>query len=248
MNHSSIRSLVIVATLVSSLSAGAGEAKPPKGFKALFNGKDLAGWWGLGTEDPARWQALSKAEFQKKKEKSLEDIRKHWSVVDGVLVNDGHGLYLTTDKNYQDFELLIDYKTVPKADSGIYLRGVPQVQIWDSTETSEQAVKLGKPKGSGGLWNNGGEGAPGRDPLVRADNPLGEWNSFQIKMVGDRVTVKLNGKLVVDNARLANFWGDRKLPLEQRQPIIERGPIQLQTHGGEISWRNIFIREITDGK
>ena len=62
-------------------------------------------------------------------------------------------------------------------------------------------------------------------------------------MVGDKVTIKLNGKLVVDNAPLTNFW-DRKTPKANRKPLITHGPIQLQTHGGEICWRNIFIKEL----
>ena len=138
---------------------------------------------------------------------------------------------------------MVDYKTVPGADSGIYLRGVPQVQIWDTTEKAGK-WKLGADKGSGGLWNNGKAGAPGRDPLVHADKPLGEWNSFHITMRGTIVTVVLNGKLVVDKAPLNNFW-DRKTPLSKRKPLIKRGPIQLQTHGGEISWRNIYVKELS---
>ncbi|NNM29075.1 MAG: DUF1080 domain-containing protein, partial [Akkermansiaceae bacterium] len=203
-------------------------------FTALFNGKDLTGWWGLKTEDPAKWMALDPKKFAEKKQKSLEDIRKHWSVEDGVLVNDGQGLYLTTDKYYADFELLVDYKTVPKADSGIYLRAVPQVQIWDYTDPGK--FKIGADKGSGGLWNNS-KGAPGKDPLVLADKPFGEWNRFRIIMVGENVTVYLNGKLVVDFARMENYFN-------RKGPLPEKGPIQLQTHGGEIRWRNVFIREI----
>ncbi|HAV65167.1 MAG TPA: DUF1080 domain-containing protein, partial [Verrucomicrobiales bacterium] len=126
------------------------------------------------------------------------------------------------------------YKTVPKADSGIYLRGVPQVQIWDYTE--EAKFKLGADKGSGGLWNNS-PGAPGKDPLVKADKPFGQWNQFRILMVGSRVSIWLNGQQVVDHAILENYY-DRKLP------VPAKGPIQLQTHGGEIRWRNVFIREI----
>jgi len=161
-------------------------------------------------------------------------MTKHWRAEDNEFVNDGHGRYATTGKDYGDFELLIEYKTVPKADSGIYLRGVPQVQIWDYTE--DDGGKMGRTKGSGGLWNNS-PGAPGKDPLVLADKPLGEWNKFRILMVGSRVSVWLNEKLVVDHAILENYY-DRK------QPVPAKGPIELQTHGGEIRWRNIFIREI----
>ena len=208
--------------------------KPPPGFTALFNGRDLSGWWGATTEDPRGYLALPTAEFASKHDASLADIRQHWSVQDGELVNDGKGLFLTTDKNYGDFELLVDYKTVPLADSGIYLRGCPQVQIWDPTEKDK--FPLGADKGSGGLWNNS-PGAPGKDPLVLADKPFGQWNHFRVIMAGSRVWVWLNGKQTVNGAMLENYY-DRKLP------VPPRGPIQLQTHGGEIRWRNLFIREI----
>ena len=223
---------LVVSLALVVLPAGA-EPKPPEGFKALFNGKDLAGWWGIGTEDPAKWMALSPGELAEKKAKSLENIRKHWSVQGDELVNDGKGLYLSTEKNYGDFELLLEYRTVPRADSGIYLRGIPQVQIWDSTDKGK--FKLGVDKGSGGLWNN--PKGQGKDPLVLADKPLGEWNSFRIIMAGDLVTVHLNGKMVVDHAKLQNYF-------DKKGPLPKVGPIQLQTHGGEIRWRNVFVREI----
>jgi hypothetical protein len=200
----------------------------------LFNEKNLSGWWGLKTEDPVKWKAFSADKLAEKKAASLKDIAQHWSVDGEELVNDGHGLYLSTQKNYGDFEFLVDYKTVPKADSGIYLRGIPQVQIWDSTE--EAKFNIGANKGSGGLWNNS-KGAPGKDPLVLADKPFGQWNSFRIIMVGERVSVWLNGKLLVDHARMENYFN-------RKGQIPRTGPIQLQTHGGEIRWRNVFIREI----
>jgi len=106
----------------------------PEGFISLFNGKNLDGWWGLGTVNPDSWINLPADQLDQKREKSLLDIKKHWKVEKGELINDGKGLYLTTIENFSDFELLLDYKTVPMADSGIYLRGVPQVQIWDTTE------------------------------------------------------------------------------------------------------------------
>ena len=92
-----------------------------------------------------------------------------------MIVNDGQGAYLTTDKDYGDVELLVDFKIGPKGDSGVYLRGTPQVQIWDFTEPSY--ARMGADKGSGGLWNNS-PGAPGKDPLVLADKPFGEWNTL----------------------------------------------------------------------
>ena len=125
----------------------------PDGFKALFNGKNLDGWWGLGTVDPLTWINLPNEQLEKKKQDSLADIYKHWRVENGELINDGKGLYLTTEENFSNFELLLDYKTVPLADSGIYLRGFPQVQIWDTTESGGK-WKYGAKHGSGGLWNN----------------------------------------------------------------------------------------------
>lgn len=205
---------------------------PPAGFHALFNGVDLAGWWGAETEDPRQYMALPPAEFKKKHDASLGDIRWHWSAQNGELVNDGDGLYLTTDKFYGDFELLVDYKTVPLADSGIYLRGCPQVQIWDSTRKAHNDAD----KGSGGLWNNR-PGSPGKDPLVLADKPFGEWNHFRIIMAGSKVWVWLNNKQTVNGATLENYYN-------YKLPVPPKGPIQLQTHDGEIHWRNIFIREI----
>jgi hypothetical protein len=178
---------------------------------------------------------MSDDERAKKLAADTANAKSHWSVDQGVLVNDGEGAYLTTDRDYGDVELLIDYKTGPKGDSGIYLRATPQVQIWDYTKEGGK-WNLGADKGSGGLWNNS-PGAPGKDPLVLADKPLGEWNHFRIIQVGARTTVYLNDKLTVDHAIMENFW-DRK------SPLLPTGPIQLQTHGAEIDWRNIYLHEI----
>jgi len=233
-----IRTIAILGAVLAASPAGAaqeGLKAPPPGFVSLLNGRDFEGWHGRGTEDPVKWSQMDPEERRKKMEASLADIQKHWRYERGELVNDGQGLYLTTNKDYGDFELLLEYKTVPKADSGIYLRGIPQVQIWDTTREGGK-WNLGADKGSGGLWNNPA-GAPGKDPLVKADRPFGEWNSFRIRMVGERVTVVLNDKLVVDDAILHPFF-------DKSRPIPARGPIQLQTHGGEIRWRNIFLREI----
>jgi len=204
------------------------------GFTPLFNGTDLSGWRGGDTFDHRKWLALRPEERAAKNTEWTADMRRHWRTENGELVNDGQGKYATTEKDYGDFELLVEYKTVPKADSGIYLRGCPQVQIWDYTE--KEKFSMGADKGSGGLWNNS-PGARGKDPLVLADKPFGQWNKFRILMVGSYVSVWLNDKQVVDHAILENYY-DRK------KPLPARGPIELQTHGGEIRWRNVQIREI----
>jgi hypothetical protein len=222
------------AVVLSALSLSAADPSPPPGFVALFNGRDLSGWRGGDTFDHRKLLAMPAAERAAQIAKWTTSMKEHWSAADGELVNDGQGAYATTEKDYGDFELRLEYRTVPKADSGIYLRGVPQVQIWDYTE--KEKFPIGAGKGSGGLWNNS-PGAPGKDPLVLADKPFGEWNKFRIVMVGARVSVWLNDQLVVDHALMENYY-DRKTP------VPRTGPIQLQTHGGEIRWRNVYLREL----
>ncbi len=209
--------------------------QPPQGFQALFNGQDLSGWHALKTEDPRKFQALSEDDQKSRMEESAKPTAKFWRVEDGEIVNDGKGPFLTYEKPFRDYELLIDYKTVANADSGVYLKETPQVQIWDTTEAGGK-WNIGADKGSGGLWNNT-PGTAGRDPLVLADKPFGEWNRLRLRQIGARTWVWLNGKLVVDGALMENYWG-RDLPL------VNTGRIQLQTHGGEIRWKNIFAREI----
>lgn len=230
-----LAAMLCAAFTVPALADHHEHNKAPEGFTALFDGKTIDdGWWGWGTKHYKQYMDATPENYAAMRKASLADINKHWSVDNGELVNDGHGLYLTTKKFYGNFEFRVDYKTVAKADSGIYLRGCPQVQIWDYTDKGK--FKLGADKGSGGLWNNN-KGSKGKDPLVLADKPFGEWNSFRIIMVGDIVTIYLNDKLIVDHAQMHNYF-DRKAGMPAT------GPIQLQTHGGEIRWRNIYIREI----
>ena len=228
--------VTIVSHLLLSGSITASEHNDaPEGFVALFNGEDLSGWRGLGHADPRKLAALSEEQRAARHARDMENLRAHWRVENGEIVNDGHGVFLTTNRDYGDFELHVDWRMMnPNTDSGIYLRGCPQVQIWDIANIREN--KNGNEKGSGGLWNNNA-GSPGRFPTEVADNPVGEWNTFRIRMVGSRVSVTFNGKLVVDHAIMHNYF-DRK------RPMFRSGPIQLQTHGGEMRFRNIFLREI----
>lgn len=221
--------LLSFLALASVLPAG-----PPEGFQSLFNGKDLSGWYGLNPHGVVKLEGEKKtAALQKMK----TEFAGHWRVENGELVNDGEGGYATTEAEFGDIELMIEYKTVPKADSGIYLRGNPQVQIWDKTQVFDPKKPDRKPHlGSGGLFNNT-PGAPGRDPLVLADKDFGEWNSFRIRQIGNLTWVWLNDRLVVDAAVMENFW-------DRTKPLPAKGPIMLQTHGGEIRWRNIYVKEL----
>jgi hypothetical protein len=175
-------------------------------------------------------------------QKAADDkILPHWKAEDGVLVNDGQGGNLATVKDYGNIELYCDWKIEPKGDSGLYLRGFPQVQIWDSDALDPKRFAKDLGKGSGGLWNN----KKNNVPLKRADRPPGEWNTFHLVMKGDQVTVKLNGELVVDNVALENLW-------TPGQPLPAKGPLELQQHPkqdgtpGKLWFRNIFIKELPE--
>jgi Domain of Unknown Function (DUF1080) len=208
---------------------------PPKGFTALYNGKDLTGWQGLIPILQRQKLKADPAAYDKAVKAANAKVLSHWKVQpDGVLYYDGKSDSLQTVKDYGDIELYLDWKIAPKGDSGLYLRGQPQVQIWDS-ETAPGARGKDKDSGSGGLWNNPEEF--GKRPLVKADKPVGEWNTFHIIMKGDKVTVKLNGKLVVDKQPLQNYFAPKS-------PLPKKGPIELQHHGDPLWFRNIYIKEL----
>lgn len=203
-----------------------------EGYVSIFNGKDLSGWKGL-VKDPIARAKMKPAQLAKEQVKADENMRRDWKVENGMLMFDGSGYdNLCTEKQYGDFEMYVDWMldpAGPEADAGIYLRGTPQVQIWDTSR-----VNVGAQVGSGGLYNNQVNESK---PSKVADNKLGEWNSFYIKMVGDRVTVVLNGEKVVDDVILENYW-DRK------QPIFPIEQIELQAHGSKVYYRNIYVKEL----
>ena len=201
--------------------------EPPSGFVALFNGVNLSGWKGL-VADPPKRALMTPPEFAAAQIVADQSMRDHWKIEDGTLAFDGAGHSLCTIRDYEDFEMFVDWKIESDGDSGIYLRGSPQVQIWDPAQW---------PQGSGGLYNNQKPDNP-KDPLVCADNPIGEWNTLRIKMIGERVTVHLNGKLVVDNVVMENYW-------ERDKPIYTSGQIELQSHSSPLFFKNIFLREIS---
>lgn len=198
------------------------------GFYMMFNGRDLSGWKGL-VDNPIKRRQMHPDTLAKKQIKADEIMRKGWYAKDGELHFTGHGENLCSIKDYQDFEMYVDWKIEKEGDAGIYLRGSPQVQIWDIAN-----LRVGANVGSGGLYNN--QKNPSKPPKV-ADNPIEEWNTFRIIMKGERVTVYLNGELVVDNVILENYW-DRKLP------IFVKDAIELQAHGNHIVYRDIYVKEL----
>lgn len=99
---------------------------------------------------------------------------------------------------------------------------------------TRRAVTWAHQVGSGGLYNNKVNESK---PSHVADNKLGHWNTFFIRMVGDRVSVWLNGEQVVDNVIMENYW-DRSQPI----PAIDQ--IELQAHGSRVDYRNLYINEL----
>jgi HEAT repeat protein len=206
------------------------------GFVQVFNGKDLTGWKGL-VADPIKRSKMDAKTLAEAQAKADASAKENWKVINGELVFQSHGDNLATVKQYGDFEMLVDWKIIDdkkgQGDAGIYLRGSPQVQIWDLARTN-----VGAQVGSGGLYNN--QVNPSK-PLVVADNKLDEWNTFHIIMKGDRVTVWLNGQLVTDNVMLENYW-DRSIP------IFAKEQIELQAHGSPVAYRDIYIKELPSVK
>ncbi len=199
-------------------------------FEALFNGQDLEGWQGL-VGNPITRDTMYPIDLQRAQMEANGKVNESWKVEDGKILFFGDGFdNLCTEREFRDFELLIDWKIEKDGDSGLYLRGSPQVQIWDPYREDDTI-------GSGGLFNNEKHAS---EPLILADNPVGEWNNFRIIMIDDRVTVYLNGQLVTDHVVLENFW-DRSLP------IFREGHIELQAHTTPLQFRDIYIREIEVG-
>ncbi len=209
------------------------------GYVSMFNGKDLTGWQGMiptneyGEGDPFLRYKLSPKQLAAAQAKADKVMAENWVVANGNIEFVGHAYdNLCTTKKYKDFEMYLDWKIYPgqkEGDAGIYLRSCPQVQIWDTARTW-----VGAQVGSGGLYNNQ---KTERIPLVIADNAVGEWNSFYIRMQGERVTVYLNGQLVVDNIVLENYW-NRDLPIPAEEFI------ELQAHGSRIAYRDLYIHEL----
>ena len=220
-------SLVVLAASVR-LHTAAAASEPPAGFRSLLVGDTLTGWGSCPDNADQRGKTSSK-ELATVPQSSDRQMRDHWRVVDGTVTFDGSGQRICTDRDFGDIEMLIDWKIEPGGSGEIWLRGKPAVRFWDASH-GDLAVQ-GAAKGSGGLAHN--KRYP-RLPLVSADRPATEWNTFHIRIVGERVTVNLNDQLVTDNVVLENV-DDRK------NPIPAFGPIAISSNGFA-SFRNIYVR------
>jgi HEAT repeat protein len=203
---------------------------PDEGFVSMFNGKDLSGWQGW-VGNPVLRTGMKPAELAGKQKDADKKMTEIWSVRNGRLCSDRKGDNICSVMEYGDFEMLIDWRIRPKGEGGISLRGTPMIQI---TDTSLHG-NISHP-GSGGPVNNL---TNQNYPLLPADNPAGEWNTFRILMVGAKVSVWLNGILVLNDIIYENSW-NRNLP------IFAKGRIELQSIGNGMEFRDIFIREIND--
>lgn len=208
---------------LSAPASPAGAAAPD--FEPIFNGRDLTGW-ATCLADVDKRKKLTPEELAKAEAEADQHKAEHWTVKDGVLCFDGKGDNLATTKKYDDFEMLLEWKIEPDSDSGIYIRSVPQVQIWDATK---------HPEGSGGLYNN--QISP-NSPLIRADRPIGEWNTMRIRALRERINVWLNDVRVVEETPLQNFWNPGT-------KATATGPIELQAHSSPVYFRNIRVKQLT---
>jgi hypothetical protein len=179
------------------------------GFVPLFNGQDLTGW------------KLRKA-----------DGHNSWSVEPGgVLKNtvtkDVHGTDLVTEKKFWNFTVRYEYMVPDGSNSGFYLRGRHEIQI------------LGD-KGQGQPGKGGNGAIYGfKAPDVFASKPGGEWQTVEATIIGNKITVVLNGRKIHDNVECTVPTGS-----EIDRKVNEPGPIFLQGDHGTVSFRNLRIKEL----
>lgn len=178
----------------------------------LFNGKDLTGWKLMSTTAP-----------------------NGWSVKDGVLVNHApqeegkpHKSYanIQTEKTFGDFRLTLDVNVPAGSNSGIYLKGIYEIQVTDS---------YGKPldpHNMGALYSR-------ITPAVAAEKPAGEWQTYDITLVDRHLTVILNGKTIIDNQPVLGCTGGALWSDESKD-----GPIYLQGDHSDASYKNIVLRPV----
>ena len=243
-------SLVYAAALVLAPPSGNG---PEAGFITLFDGKDLSHWtvpegdnghWKVldGVIDyDARSEAPGNKNLVSKKEYGDFVLRFDWRIKETPFVNPNIPYVLPDGTHARDIHGKEIKLALPDSDSGVYLRdmkGKSQVNIWCW------------PIGSGEVYGYRmdrkmpAKVRAGVTPRTQADKPVGEWNEFEITLVGDRLTVVLNGTKVISNAELPG--------------IPAHGPIALQHHGGYrngkylgppslVQFRNIRIKPLEKG-
>jgi hypothetical protein len=196
--------LLAFALALSSLTSFGADG----GFRPLFNGKDTSGW-------------------------KLRNPHGHnsWSVKDDILVNTvnkgEHGTDLVTEDKFWNFTVRYEFKIPPGANSGFYLRGRHELQIFDD-------FNRGKPSknGNGAIYNF-------KEPDVFASKPAGEWQTVEATIVGNKISVTMNGRKIHDNVEC-----DKPTGSEIDNKVKEPGPIFLQGDHGSVQFRKIEIKEL----
>jgi 3-keto-disaccharide hydrolase len=222
---------------------------PPPGFVSLFNGRDLTGWK-VPQGDNGHWKIVNgvidydaQSEAPKDKnlwsDKSYRDfvLRVDWRIKATPYRNKNARIVMPDGSDKKDENGKVIQIDVPDSDSGIFLRGAgkAQVNIWCW------------PVGSGEFYGYRTDAKmppeikAGITPKVNADKNIGEWNTFEITLRGDRVTVVLNGKTVVENAQLPGIPAEGPLAL-QHHGRVENG--QYLGPPSLVQFRNIFIKEL----
>ncbi|HSF16048.1 MAG TPA: DUF1080 domain-containing protein [Vicinamibacteria bacterium] len=153
----------------------------------------------------------------------LAETSNFWHAEDGVLVNDDAGTDLVTESSFEDFRLHIEVQVPAGSNSGIYLRGRYEVQVQDDHGKEPHARHMG------GIYGQ-------ITPTANAALPAGEWQAFDITLLGRWVTVVLNGETVIDNQEIPGITGGA-LDSKESEP----GPIFLQGDHGRVLYRNIVL-------
>lgn len=203
--------LTVVALLTATLIAplASRAADDEKDFQPLFNGKDLTGW-------------------------KLRNPNGHhsWSVLPGGILKNTvehgmHGTDLVTEKKFCNFTVRYEYMTPENSNSGFYLRGRHEIQILGDYKTGHPTIS-----GNGSIYNF-------KAPDQFVTKPAGEWQTAEATIIGDRITVIMNGVKIHDNVQC-----DRATGSEIDDKVNEPGPIFLQGDHGTVSFRNIRIKEL----
>ena len=147
----------------------------------------------------------------------------HWVARDGVLDNPKGGANIKTKAKFKDFKLHVETKVPEHGNSGVYLRGRYEIQVADSHGKAPQAG------GMGGFYSR-------ITPTGNPSKPAGQWQSFDITLVGQYVTVVLNGQTIIDNQEVEGITGGA-IDSNETEP----GPIYLQGDHGSIAYRNIVL-------
>jgi hypothetical protein len=204
----------LAALLGAAPATSAGEVKPPEGFVALFNGKDLTGWKATGNP-------------------------KVWGAADGVLyVQGGGGGYLMTEKEYDDFELRLEFKMPKMGNSGVAIRSPLQ---GDPAYVGMELQLLDDPNWKGLAPTQQTGSIYGVVPAAKVvTRPHGEWNEMRVVAKGRRVLVELNGTKLVD----ADL-DEHKQHFKRHPGLLRKGGhIGFQSYNFRVEFRNVFLKSL----